>query len=103
MSVLANNICVACHQRMGDVDRCTDDGYPYIIDGQVQWLSAIPYGDPREGWEDRTPPERCHDCAVEVGAVHHWDCDVAHCPNCDQQLFGCECDMRPEGELEGAA
>ncbi len=82
---------------MGRVDRCTDAGYPFVIDGAVQWLSAIPYGDPREG--DRLPPDHCHDCGVTVGSVHHWGCDVAVCPNCDHQFLGCECHMPEPGDL----
>jgi hypothetical protein len=80
---------------MGSVDGCTDKAYPFATDGEVQWLSAVPYGDPREGWETYSclPPERCHDCACVVGEVHHWGCDMARCPNCEQQFLGCDCDM----------
>jgi hypothetical protein len=83
---------------MGDVDGCTDEGYPFVIDGAVQWLSAVPYGDDREEWGDREPPERCHDCGVTVGEVHHWGCDMAQCPNCAQQFLGCECEMPEPGD-----
>lgn len=98
MSVLADTTCVACERRMGDVDSCTDEGYPFVIDGEIQWLSAIPYGDDREEWGNREPPEHCHDCNVVVGEVHHWGCDMARCPNCDDQFFGCECDMPEPGD-----
>ena len=94
-SVLGHTTCAACKRRMADTEGCTDLGYPFVIDGQVQWLRAIPYGDDREGWEN--PTERCHDCAALIGQVHHWGCDVARCPNCLEQFLGCECDM-PESD-----
>jgi hypothetical protein len=113
MSVLGDTLCVACQHRMRDTDACTDNGYPYVTDGEVQWLTAIPYGDPREDWADHEPPgagprscqlaTHCHDCGVATGSTHHWGCDVARCPNCDQQLLGCQCEMRSENELEPQA
>jgi hypothetical protein len=103
--VLAPTICAGCKQPIGSIDHCTDTSYPYVTGGSVQWLEPIPYGDPREGWviNDITPPERCNDCGVKLGATHHWHCDVATCPNCRQQLFGCGCDMRSEDELDAGS
>lgn len=91
--VLANETCVGCHQRIGCTDQCIDQGYPFVIDDRVQWLTPIPYGDVREDWAGIPTPAHCHDCGVTVGHTHHWGCDMATCPNCAQQFLGCDCDM----------
>ena len=39
--------------------------------------------------------ERCHDCNVMPGAVHHPGCDMERCPRCGGQLIGCGC-LDPE-------
>ena len=103
MAVLARVQCAGCHKPIGTTDSCTDTAYPYVVDGQVRWLKPIPYG--QESWDEigLTPPERCHDCGVVAGRIHHWHCDVADCPNFGQQLLGCDCDMRSEAEIEAAA
>jgi len=96
--VLADTVCVGCKRRIGSAGSCTDDRYPYVVDGEVRWLDAIRYGDPRERWGSPPDPQ-CHDCGVALGELHHWGCDMAQCPNCDRQLLGCKCDMRSEAEV----
>ena len=34
---------------------------------------------------------RCHDCGVSVGGLHHRGCDVEQCPKCGDQLLFCAC------------
>src|SRR3954463_13227932 len=96
--VLGDTTCKGCRRLMRNApDGCTDEQSPYVIDGEVRWLDAIRYGDPRERWG--SPPDPyCHDCGVALGNFHHWGCDMAQCPNCARPLLGCGCDMRADTE-----
>ena len=53
----------------------------------------------RMGWWPR-PGQRCGDCGVLPGGFHHLGCDVAECPSCGAQLFGCECRYDEDGPDE---
>jgi hypothetical protein len=33
----------------------------------------------------------CHDCGVEEGQIHKWNCDMEECPNCGGQMISCDC------------
>lgn len=33
--------------------------------------------------------ERCDDCGVKPGGVHHFGCDMERCPSCGGQLIMC--------------
>lgn len=35
--------------------------------------------------------DRCHDCKVINGGLHHPGCDGEHCPRCGGQLISCGC------------
>jgi len=37
--------------------------------------------------------ERCHDCGILNGGVHHFGCDMERCPVCKDQLAFCGCDL----------
>jgi hypothetical protein len=37
------------------------------------------------------PAERCHDCYVVGGGLHHYGCDLEECPRCHGQLVACNC------------
>ena len=37
------------------------------------------------------PDHRCHDCAAEIGTVHHFGCDMEECPLCGGQMISCNC------------
>ena len=47
----------------------------------------IRYGDEKFEWSG----ERCHDCNVVKGKIHHPGCDVEECPRCHGQLISCDC------------
>lgn len=48
----------------------------------------IPFGS--EQRFDLPPRSRCHDCNVQVGGYHHYECDVEECPVCHRQALSCE-------------
>lgn len=80
-------ICSLCDQNMKTAEGCTLDKFIKRADG---WISRPPkYGEGRD-WPDL--PERCPDCAVHLGNVHHSGCDIEMCPHCERQLLTCECD-----------
>ena len=33
--------------------------------------------------------ERCEDCGVQPGGIHHYGCDMERCPACEGQLIMC--------------
>jgi hypothetical protein len=49
----------------------------------------LPYGAETGG---RSGRDRCRDCGVSTGGVHHPGCCVEECPVCGQQLFCCDCE-----------
>jgi hypothetical protein len=72
--------------------------YKYIEfrdDGIIK--SRIPYGDPVDKMFDRNnndidcQDDRCHDCGVPIGQIHHITCDMETCPRCGVQLLRYEC------------
>ena len=46
--------------------------------------------------EDYRTDQRCHDCLVHSGGIHHAGCDMELCPRCAGQAIGCGC--RWEGD-----
>lgn len=77
-------VCDYCTQEMMTADTCTDA--PIVIDGVP--YQPVPYG--REiGWG--RAQQRCGDCLVLPGRVHHHGCDVEECPACGQQSITCDC------------
>ena len=41
--------------------------------------------------------ERCGDCGVSAGLLHHLGCDQQRCPCCWRQLVACGCPFDEEG------
>lgn len=69
-----------CHQpRQPPTDTCTD-------------TTAYRYGDEPAYAQGGPLPDRCGDCAVAHGGLHHPGCCIAQCSTCGQQRFGCDCD-----------
>lgn len=79
--------CYLCKQEMTD-PRCTGclDGMMILFSDCV--ARPIRYGKETRKWE---PQERCPDCGVSLGRVHHPGCDMEQCPKCQGQLISCGC------------
>jgi len=47
----------------------------------------------RYGYETRIEfeSERCPDCNIMKGGIHHPGCATEECPNCHKQLIFCSC------------
>ena len=45
--------------------------------------------------------ERCGDCGVARGGLHHLGCDVQRCPVCSGQLASCACEFDEDELWEG--
>jgi hypothetical protein len=76
-------ICGACKQEMMDEKTISciveDIEYP---DGVK--MAQVPYTPDYGG-----PSQRCHDCNIKFGGVHHIGCDMERCPRCGRQLISC--------------
>lgn len=70
--------CEDCNGYMLEVDTCNKD--IAIIDGKD-------YN--RNRYDD---DERCHDCGILNGNIHHFGCDMERCPKCYDQFAFCDCD-----------
>jgi hypothetical protein len=80
--------CKVCGQNMQVAGSCTQRTVT-VDSGQT--FDRIPYGDPRTAIEGFGEPERCHDCNVAAGGIHHRYCDNELCPACGGQLISCGC------------
>lgn len=81
-------ICESCNQEMTTADACTLKTYGDFVDEVERY--RIPY--------DGLDGERCHDCNVVKGALHHPGCDVEICPCCGGQAILCDCTGEQEDE-----
>lgn len=83
------SVCRFCDQEMLRADGCRPHRVIALDSGAP--LDAVPYGDPREGWESYglQPGPRCRDCNVVVGQPHHPGCDMERCPVCGFQAIVC--------------
>lgn len=77
-------ICDLCEREMTAADSCTVD--VLHCDGEPYRLA--PY-EPEP--MDLDPGERCGDCGVLLGGLHHVGCDMQRCPRCQRQLISCGC------------
>jgi len=68
---------------MSTADSCTAK---HVIIGTEQF-DRVPYH-PDYGPQD----QRCHDCNILRGGLHHPGCDMERCPGCHGQAIACDCD-----------
>lgn len=79
-------ICGWCNKHMGGKISSCDENVK--VDFGTSVMDPIKYGDEtRAKFEN----ERCHDCKVTKGGIHHPGCDVEECPKCHKQLISCGC------------
>jgi hypothetical protein len=68
------SVCDVCRREMTKTWSCTLTGRNQFCPIFIlrQHYAPIPYGS-EPGWkEDGIPiPDRCHDCGVEIGGIHH--------------------------------
>lgn len=85
-------VCKDCNGEMLEVAGCegTQRLRMKLGNGVSQVYERIPYQGTRDAF--RVPNERCHDCGVERGRMHHRKCDMETCPRCLGQLISCECE-----------
>jgi hypothetical protein len=79
-------ICVFCGERMAEGASCSEE--PLLIGDSL--YTPIRWGD-EEGYPFRIMTERCGDCSVGKGGVHHHGCDLEQCPVCLGQAITCGC------------
>jgi hypothetical protein len=73
-------VCIYCDQEM------TDDETKSCISMPVGFLDDVEMPPVRYAGSNR-----CHDCNIEVGGLHHPGCDMERCPRCGGQLISCNC------------
>ncbi len=79
-------ICTYCGNDMIHGTSCSEE--PLRLRGVD--LPPIRWGD-ESGYPFDEMTERCGDCGVPKGAVHHHGCDLEQCPACKRQLLTCAC------------
>jgi hypothetical protein len=81
-----DHICQSCHQDMSD-DENKDDNVTCLI--PVIHIDGHQYRRSKYHFDEED--ERCHDCRIKLGGIHHAHCDIERCPVCDEQLISCDC------------
>jgi hypothetical protein len=79
-------ICIYCGNDMIHGTGCSEEAIP-LRSGA---FPPIHWGD-EKGYAFDQMVERCGDCGVPKGAVHHHGCDLEQCPSCRGQLLACGC------------
>jgi hypothetical protein len=76
-----------CDQPYGQgITTCTVDTVTIPGEDRDETFPSVRY-DPDYGG----PDQRCHDCNVTRGSLHHPGCDMERCPKCEGQLISCGC------------
>jgi len=85
-------ICEICGKDIKLVDGCVESE----IEIGGKWYKRL-----MEPVHEVKPNECCHDCGVEPGRYHHWDCDMEKCPKCGGQLISCTCKVNYVRAVQG--
>lgn len=90
--------CYACHLEMRRANGCTATVFRFrprrIVRGKPNPLrkqekyERIPYGEETLAYHFF---DRCGDCHVLRGRLHHPGCDIEQCPRCKDSLLSCGC------------
>lgn len=78
--------CTWCDQEMTTAASCS-----------VEVMHRFGEPVPMPRWRPRRRSERCGDCGVAAGGVHHPGCDLARCPVCRGQMIMCGCRFDEDG------
>ena len=73
-----NAICNDCKKEMKPKGGCS---LPYLIDKDKKRMKR-----------NVCDTDVCHDCNAGNGKIHHFGCDSEYCPQCGQQVIGCDCE-----------
>ena len=79
--------CRHCGREMETADSCSGD--PWMLEGKA--YAPVPYGQEGSFTSLGRLPQRCGDCGVTLGGVHHPGCRIEACPRCSRQLLSCGC------------
>lgn len=74
-------ICNDCKQEMQTAGSCN---FRFVQVGGKDYLRVTDYHDIND---------RCHDCGIINGNIHHSGCDMERCPVCKGQLISCDCEV----------
>jgi hypothetical protein len=82
--------CHLCGREMTTADSCTLEA----LHQHGRRYPLARFGE-ESGWRGRA--ERCGDCGVAKGGLHHPGCDLQDCPVYGGQLLSCGCGFDEEG------
>lgn len=85
-------VCETCDREMTTADSCIERDHVLRFGAELLNMPA----EYKAEWDPELlrvdPAERCGDCGVAVGGIHHYGCLVERCPSCGDQARCCYCD-----------